>query len=406
MNSSQPLKRIERTELERLLAGGGDAGGFSLSGFDGFACAIVLGPNMISPTQWLDRIWGANAPPVRSLKAAQRATELVFRHYNAVVRAVAEGTYVPLLPDRTPSSADNRAQAWAAAFIIGMSLDDEWERLIEDPVHGPMMVPICLLAEPKHIVRDSSPNDGATEEIIAMLPQVVPIIKDFWVEPRPRLRTGASTTRGAKGGRSTVAPPSASTGTVHRLKVQLNDVRPPVWRRLEIESDVSLSFVSDTIIAAMGWTDSHLHGFRVRGETYGTPDLQWGNSVRDERRFELATIAPSVGNTFTYDYDYGDGWTHRVVVEAVEPIDPAVVYPRCIKGKRACPPEDCGGPYGYEQLLEALGDPKQDDHGEMLAWSGPIDPNEFDLEETNADLRSRVRSQQPKTKTKRTKRSR
>lgn len=187
--------------------------------------------------------------------------------------------------------------------------------------------------------------------------------------------------------------------------MQLNDVRPPVWRRLEIESDASLSFVSDTIIAAMGWTDSHLHGFRVRGETYGTPDLQWGNSVRDERRFELATIAPSVGNTFTYDYDYGDGWTHRVVVEAVEPIDPAVVYPRCIKGKRACPPEDCGGPFGYEQLLEALRDPKQDDHGEMLAWSGPIDSNEFDLEETNAHLRSLVRSQQP-TKTKRTKRSR
>ncbi len=190
---------------------------------------------------------------------------------------------------------------------------------------------------------------------------------------------------------------AGSPPSVRRLKIQLRGVKPAVWRRLEIASDTKLPIVSRALIEAMGWTDTHLHAFRVGRETYGVPDHEFPNNDRDERRFTLAQLAPSSGERFTFDYDFGDGWEHDVVIEAIDAPVAHMIYPRCVAGKRACPPEDCGGPMGYANFLEALADPGHDEHKALFEWAGPFDPEAFDIRQVNERLaalskrRSRLR---------------
>jgi hypothetical protein len=107
-----------------------------------------------------------------------------------------------------------------------------------------------------------------------------------------------------------------------------------------------------------------------------------------ERRFRLADIAQHEKATLIYEYDFGDGWEHQVVVEKVLPPDSQKTYARCLDGKNNSPPEDCGGIFGYYELLKAISNPKHPEHQQLLEWLGrPFDPNHFDLQETNAMLR-------------------
>ncbi len=182
-------------------------------------------------------------------------------------------------------------------------------------------------------------------------------------------------------------PTSAMPASIHQLKVTLRGVRPPIWRRLRVPSDVPLARLHCILQAAMGWEDAHLHRFRVGGTTYGDRGFLGDVVDRSERTARLGQVAPSDQGTLWYDYDFGDGWEHALVVEAVGPPDPGGRYPVCVAGKRACPPEDCGGPWGYGELLAAIGDPLHPAHAERLAWlGGPFDPEAFDLEGTNRRL--------------------
>jgi hypothetical protein len=170
----------------------------------------------------------------------------------------------------------------------------------------------------------------------------------------------------------------AAPKTVHQLKITLRSVKPPVWRRVVVRSDVKLSELAPLLESTMGWYGGHLHQFEAAGKRYGEPDPDWG-AVRDERGRKLATVLPEVGSSMRFDYDFGDGWEHDVVVEAIEPAERGVRYPRLLAGKRACLPEDCGGPWGYQNLLEALADPKHPDHGDLTEWvGGEFDPEHFD----------------------------
>jgi pRiA4b ORF-3-like protein len=179
--------------------------------------------------------------------------------------------------------------------------------------------------------------------------------------------------------------------SIHRIKVTLSGVRPPVWRRLLVPSDVTLLRLHRILQAAMGWDDAHLHRFRVGHASYGDRILLSEVSARAERTARLAEVAPALGDRLRYDYDFGDDWEHVVVVEAVLAPQPGVRYPSCVAGKRACPPEDCGGAWGYGTLLEALADPRHPAHAERLAWlGGALDPEAFDLAEVNRRL-ARVR---------------
>jgi len=177
--------------------------------------------------------------------------------------------------------------------------------------------------------------------------------------------------------------------TVHQLKVTLRAVKPPVWRRIVVESDLTLGELAAVLEAAMGWLGGHLHVFEVDGARYGTPDPDWGMDELDEDRFRLDDALPKVGMKARWDYDFGDGWEHDVLVEAISLRERRAEYPLCLAGRRACPPEDCGGPWGYADLLEALKNPEHPRHDELTEWAPPdFDPARFDTDETTEAMRS------------------
>lgn len=175
---------------------------------------------------------------------------------------------------------------------------------------------------------------------------------------------------------------------VYQLQIELRYTDPVIWRRLLVPGSVKLSKLHVILQRVMGWEGGHLHEF-VIGETgYGEPDPDFPSDlpVEDEKKVTLEK-ALGTRNTFTYLYDYGDDWQHRVKVEKVLPPDVDLPYPRCLDGDNACPPEDVGGVPGYYEFLEAIKDPTHDEHEAMLEWyGGSFDPTAFNLDEVNLRL--------------------
>jgi Plasmid pRiA4b ORF-3-like protein len=175
------------------------------------------------------------------------------------------------------------------------------------------------------------------------------------------------------------------------LKITLRRIRPPIWRRVRVSGDMSLRDLHGVIQTAMGWRDQHLHEFEVGGRVYGAPALDGGGpddrGVASEGNAGLGALVAAGVRRFRYVYDFGDDWEHEVTVEKVGPLDPARPYPSLIAGRRACPPEDCGGVPGYCQILEALAEPKAEEHEELLAWVGDdFDPERLDLDAIDRQL--------------------
>ncbi|MFZ6026847.1 MAG: plasmid pRiA4b ORF-3 family protein [Chloroflexota bacterium] len=182
---------------------------------------------------------------------------------------------------------------------------------------------------------------------------------------------------------------------IYQIKVTLRDSKPPIWRRLLLSEETSLATLHKVIQIAMGWEDYHLHMFEIAGQSYGVPeDDEFGDfDVKDETRHRLGQMNLPEKAKFSYEYDFGDSWAHTILVEKILPADsPAgsagFHYPTCTAGKRACPPEDVGGIWGYEEFLQAIADPGHEEHEDMLAWiGGEFDPEAFDIEQVNASLR-------------------
>ena len=180
---------------------------------------------------------------------------------------------------------------------------------------------------------------------------------------------------------------SHSSAIVYQLKITLKNIKPPVWRRIQVE-DCSLAGLHDTIQTCMGWSGTHLYAFEVAGEEYGDPESADDGDFGDAGSLKLSQIASGGPTTFTYQYDFGDDWEHDVKLEKTLPPEAKVKYPRCLAGERACPPEDCGGVYGYENLLDALREPDHEEHEEMLEWvGGKFDPEAFDVDGVNRNLK-------------------
>jgi hypothetical protein len=144
----------------------------------------------------------------------------------------------------------------------------------------------------------------------------------------------------------------------------------------------------------MGWTNSHLHSFTINGVDYGVPmpEYSFGEpDVRDEATVLLSRSVRKEKFKFDYLYDFGDSWEHQVVLEKILERDEAMTYPVCIKGKRACPPEDCGGQWGYSSFVEIIQNPADPEHESMLEWvGGEFDPEAFDLAAANVELQERM----------------
>jgi hypothetical protein len=185
---------------------------------------------------------------------------------------------------------------------------------------------------------------------------------------------------------------SKTAGQVYQLKMTLQHIKPPVWRRVQVK-DCTLAKLHDIIQTCMGWDDYHLHEFNIGDERYANPE-QWQDDfggdleVGNESKMKLGQVFAGGFKKFTYVYDMGDSWEHLIQVEKVLDAEPGVHYPCCIAGERACPPEDCGGAWGYGDFLEALQNPKHERHEELVEWvGGEFDPEAFDVEAVNEELR-------------------
>jgi hypothetical protein len=177
---------------------------------------------------------------------------------------------------------------------------------------------------------------------------------------------------------------------LYQLKITLKGSHPPIWRRVVVRSDMSLHRLHGVIQRVMGWTDSHLHQFIVADTYYGTPEpemMGFDRQTLSEKRYSVSEVAPAVKRSFVYEYDFGDGWQHKIVVEKILPPDPAFRHPACLAGANACPPEDCSGIGGYDELVEILAEPQHPEYESMKEWLGyAFDPTHFNLEIANGVL--------------------
>jgi hypothetical protein len=170
---------------------------------------------------------------------------------------------------------------------------------------------------------------------------------------------------------------------LYQFKITLNESDPPIWRRIQVKN-CTLDKLHEHIQTAMGWTNSHLHQFKIDEERHGDPELLddgfEGFDCIDSTVTMIHEIVPREGKqfTFVYEYDFGDGWEHEVLFEGCLRAEKGGRYPRCVEGERCCPPEDVGGVWGYAEFLEAVADPAHEQHDEFVEWAGPFDPEHFD----------------------------
>ncbi|MGH8699874.1 MAG: plasmid pRiA4b ORF-3 family protein [Burkholderiales bacterium] len=190
---------------------------------------------------------------------------------------------------------------------------------------------------------------------------------------------------------------------IYQLKVTLPYITPAIWRRVEVPGTTTFGDLHAAIQIAMGWEDCHLWAFYV-GKTEISPeseqfDMPGMPAARPADRTTLDEVLAGQRIKFRYVYDMGDDWLHEIKVEKIAASEPSVQYPRCTGGARACPPEDCGGFPGYQNVLEAMADPKHPEHEEMLEWiGGEWDPEAFDMDAVNARLQPRKRRAAPRSK--------
>jgi len=191
---------------------------------------------------------------------------------------------------------------------------------------------------------------------------------------------------------------------VYQFKITLKGIRPPIWRRIQVPDTYTFWDLHVAIQDAMGWYDMHLHSFDIKdsktGQTFeiSTPEEEEeeGESpiilflgrlkILRERNQKIADWFSPENKTANYTYDFGDGWEHSVRFEKVLLKEEGVTYPKCVTGKRACPPEDSGGPWGYQQILDVLKDPKHEEYADIVEWVGyEFDPEEFSCADVGFD---------------------
>ena len=162
---------------------------------------------------------------------------------------------------------------------------------------------------------------------------------------------------------------------IYQFKVSLMEIEPTIWRRIQVPAKYSFWDLHVAIQDAMGWLDYHLHAFRFRPKhkrktiNIGIPGDEWdGETTTPGWEIPMSRHFTELGQIIEYEYDFGDGWNHEVLFEAILLKEKGIHYPKCVGGERACPPEDCGGIPGYYSLLEVLQDPTHPDYEENITW--------------------------------------
>ena len=184
----------------------------------------------------------------------------------------------------------------------------------------------------------------------------------------------------------------ADPNTVYQFKITLLGSNPKIWRRIQV-ADCTLEKLHQHIQTAMGWTNSHLHQFEIGGNRYGNPELLddgFGDfKCIDSTRTKISKLLSKSSKrfSFTYEYDFGDGWEHDVLFEGCSQKEPGKKQPLCLEGERACPPEDVGGIGGFYEFLAALADPKHQQHDDFIEWGGDFDPEKFDVKQATKEMK-------------------
>lgn len=190
--------------------------------------------------------------------------------------------------------------------------------------------------------------------------------------------------------KKTDTPQEVKPRQIHQLKIKLPGSVPLIWRRVLVPATITMSKLHRVFQIAMGWRDCHLHHFLIDGVYYSAPipDTDWEDmGETDYRRLTLSQLVPAPRLVFRYEYDFGDGWDHEILVEKILGEEPGKHYPVCLEGKRACPPEDVGGLGGYGHFLNVMRNPNHPEHDMLRGWiGGPFDPDRFDLAVVNKRL--------------------
>ncbi len=184
------------------------------------------------------------------------------------------------------------------------------------------------------------------------------------------------------------------TKKVYQIQIALNGSNPKIWRRVLVPSDMLLSDLHKVIQTVMGWTNSHLHQF-IKDKTFYLLKRDdndfWGemNDI-DYSDIKISDLLKKEKDKMVYEYDFGDSWEHNIILEKINTADENETLPICLTGKNSCPPEDCGGILGYENMLEILKDPDHEDHEDYVEWLGEAehDPSYFDKDLINKMLKS------------------
>ena len=206
-------------------------------------------------------------------------------------------------------------------------------------------------------------------------------------EARREGRAGAARGRG-KAAKGASRAKSKAPSACYQLKITLKDAKPPIWRRILVP-DCTLADLHDFIQQAMGWGNCHMWEFQINGDHFGDAEFMEELEMEDAGRAQLGRLLTREKLKFTYIYDFGDNWRHEILVEKILPPEPGREVPACLAGKRACPPDDVGGIWGYEDFVEAAKDPKHPEHAERMEWAGgEFDPEAFDVDAVNAALKA------------------
>ena len=178
---------------------------------------------------------------------------------------------------------------------------------------------------------------------------------------------------------------------IFQLKITVKEFTPKIWRRIQVDSDTLLSDLHKIIQTSMGWTNSHLHQFIKNKRLYSLPsedDDEVG--AIDSQGVKLSALLKKQKDRMVYEYDFGDGWIHDVMLEEILPADGAVKYPICLNGEMHCPPDDCGGTWGYADMLKILKDKTHEEYESYITWlGGSFDPHKFDLKTVNRKLKQK-----------------
>lgn len=184
------------------------------------------------------------------------------------------------------------------------------------------------------------------------------------------------------------------TNKIYQIQIALKGFKPKIWRRILIQPDLLLADFHKVIQTTMGWTNSHLHQF-IKGRTFYTVKMQdddlWDEMDNvDYKKMKISDLLKKEKDKIVYEYDFGDSWEHDIVLEKILPFDKNTKYPICLSGENNCPPEDCGGVWGYADMLEILKDPNHEEYESYIEWlGGKFDPKYFDKDEVNKLLREK-----------------